>query len=278
MKKIIAVSVLLTIFDFARAQTVMQSSGSPDGGIMHTETILIGSIWIVIGLSLIALLVAIYALTTIKTVILNEGLAEDKESTLISVENDSIASAGPSGTWWKWVLYPVIGAAAVYLLAFQIFHIFPEEGKNTPDQQNISENNKVPAKKASVAVPIDESNVEFSNDPAVIDTGKAVFIKNCVACHAPDGGGLVGPNLTDKYWIHGGSIRDIFKTIKYGVPAKGMITWQPVLSPEQIRDVACYILTLQGTTPANPKAPEGELYQPGKEKSDASSATAQNAR
>ena len=86
------------------------------------------------------------------------------------------------------------------------------------------------------------------------------------------GEGLVGPNMTDKYWIHGGSINDIFKTIKYGVPEKGMISWQAQLNPKKkaIQNVASYILTFQGTNPPNQKVSEGVLYEPAATTTDGS--------
>ena len=101
---------------------------------------------------------------------------------------------------------------------------------------------------------LNEESVTLLTDPAALDAGKQIFTTNCVACHAADGGGLVGPNLTDDYWIHGGGIKNVFKTIKYGVVAKGMISWQSQLNPKQMQDVASYIISLHGTTPANPKA------------------------
>jgi len=129
------------------------------------------------------------------------------------------------------------------------------------------------ARKALMAQSIDETNVVFTNEASVINSGKAIFAKNCVPCHAVDGGGGVGPNLTDNYWIHGGRINDIFKTIKYGVPEKGMITWQTQLTPTYIRDVACYIKTLAGTTPAKPKEPQGTLFVPEKQPSGTADST-----
>jgi hypothetical protein len=72
-------------------------------------------------------------------------------------------------------------------------------------------------------------------DETSLLSGKNIFTVNCVPCHGPDGGGTVGPNLTDKYWIHGGSIKDVFKTVKYGVPVKGMISWQTMLNPKKIQ-------------------------------------------
>jgi cytochrome c oxidase cbb3-type subunit III len=107
---------------------------------------------------------------------------------------------------------------------------------------------------------INEETVTAANDAATLSEGKEIFTKNCVTCHAADGGGIVGPNLTDDYWINGGGIKNVFKTIKYGVPAKGMISWQTQLDPTKIRAAASYILSLHGTKPAVPKTPQGDLW------------------
>lgn len=97
-------------------------------------------------------------------------------------------------------------------------------------------------------------------DPARVAAGKATYDKLCVACHAPDGGGLVGPNLCDDFWKHGGSMKDVVAVITEGVPEKGMIAWKSQLKDDEIISVAAYIKSLRGTTPANPKAPEGDKY------------------
>ena len=102
-------------------------------------------------------------------------------------------------------------------------------------------------------------------DATSLANGKAKFETLCVACHAATGGSTqnplgVGPNLTDEYWIHGGGINNIFKTIKYGVPAKGMISWEAQLSPVQIQEVASYIISLQGSNPENAREPQGEIW------------------
>jgi cytochrome c oxidase cbb3-type subunit 3 len=87
-----------------------------------------------------------------------------------------------------------------------------------------------------------------------------IFKGNCFACHGKLGEGGVGPNLTDDFWIHGGSIKDIFKTIKYGYPDKGMKSWQADLSSLQINELASYIKTLYGSRPANGKSAQGDMY------------------
>ena len=98
--------------------------------------------------------------------------------------------------------------------------------------------------------------LEPSKDPEVIARGKKTFLTLCAPCHRADGGGLVGPNLCDDYWIHGSKFSDNVTTIWNGVPAKGMITWKNSLKPEQVYEVASYIYTLRGTHPPNPKPPE----------------------
>ncbi len=110
---------------------------------------------------------------------------------------------------------------------------------------------------------VDENNVKVM-DAASIDAGKAIFEEKCAACHQKHGGSMpggVGPNLTDAYWLHGGGLKDIFKTIKYGWPEKGMIAWQDQLSPVQIAQTANFIHSIKGSNPANAKEPQGDVYK-----------------
>ena len=108
---------------------------------------------------------------------------------------------------------------------------------------------------------VTEDNISLLISEADLTKGAAIFAGNCATCHMADGGGGAGPNLTDEYWIHGGGISEVFSTIKYGVPAKGMIAWQTQFNPTQMQQVASYVLSLQGTTPANGIAPQGEIWQ-----------------
>lgn len=106
---------------------------------------------------------------------------------------------------------------------------------------------------------VNETNVTIISEKAGLEEGKSIYDNNCVACHGAQGEGKVGPNLADAYWIHGGSIKNIFKTITEGVAEKGMISWKKQLNPLQIQKVSSYILTFKGTNPANPKEPQGKL-------------------
>jgi len=106
---------------------------------------------------------------------------------------------------------------------------------------------------------IDENALSALEDGEALQRGAAEYAKYCVSCHGPAGGGLVGPNLTDDYWIHGAGVRDVYMTIKNGVPQKGMISWELVFTPKQIQEIASFVLSLRGTNPPNAKKPEGEL-------------------
>lgn len=108
---------------------------------------------------------------------------------------------------------------------------------------------------------IDESNVTVLTDASALGEGELIFKNVCAACHGQKGEGTVGPNFTDEHWIHGGGIKNVFKVIKYGVPEKGMISWQTQLKPADMQKVASYILTLKGTNPPNPKAPQGDVWK-----------------
>lgn len=190
---------------------------------------------------------------------------EEEESILLDHDYDGIHELDNHlPPWWKGLFYVTIIFAVVYLFVYHIFGALPLSHQ---EYDIVMEKARL-AREAAMAAEgnnIDENNVEFSDAADVISSGKAIFERECVACHAPEGQGLIGPNLTDEYWLHGGSINEIFHTIKYGVPQKGMISWQAKLSPKDIQDVACFVMSLQGTTPKNPpppKAPQGEKYVP----------------
>lgn len=161
--------------------------------------------------------------------------------------------------WWKYGFYITIVIGIFYLLKFEVWHtgMNPTEEYNT---EMATAKIEIQAYLASAKENVDENTVTLM-DATGIAAGKEIYSKTCVPCHLAEGQGLVGPNLTDEYWIHGGSIKDIFKTIKYGYPDKGMQSWQSTYSPVQIQQLSSYIMSLKGTNPPNPKAPQGDLYK-----------------
>lgn len=163
--------------------------------------------------------------------------------------------------WWLYGFYVSIFFGVLYLFNYHIFGYKPLSAEAYEISMQEAEE-EVNAYLASMALNVDEHSVEYLLDDARITNGRSLFNKHCVACHAMDGGGGVGPNLTDAYWLHGGEIADVFKTVKYGVPAKGMRSWRTDLTPTEIQNVSTYILTLQGTTPLQPKDPQGDFAEP----------------
>lgn len=171
----------------------------------------------------------------------------------------------PTPPWFNYLFYGTIVFGIGYLL---YFHVMGDgQIMHNEYQQEIALAEKAQeeyAKKTANA--INESNVTLLKDAKGIAEGKALYTQYCVACHGAEGQGGVGPNLTDEYWLHGGSIKDVFKTVKEGVPAKGMIAWKSQLKANQIQQVSSFILSLQGTKPAGGKEPQGEKYAPQPEK------------
>jgi cytochrome c oxidase cbb3-type subunit 3 len=168
----------------------------------------------------------------------------------------------PTPPWFNFIFYTTIIVAVLYLLNYHVFKI----GNLQAAEYNVA----VAESKADVDAYLkksgnllDENNVTQLTDDKMIKEGQAIFIEKCAVCHLADGGGVVGPNLTDAYWIHGGDVKSIFKTIKYGVPAKGMIAWQNTFSGKQIQLLTSFVMSLKGTTPAKAKEPQGELVSEG---------------
>jgi cytochrome c oxidase cbb3-type subunit 3 len=162
----------------------------------------------------------------------------------------------PTPVWFNAMFYGSILFAVIYLLNYHVFKWSPLQTEEYAIEMKAAEVSKgiFLAKAGNL---IDETSVKVDSDAGVLAAGKTVYVQNCVACHASDGGGIVGPNLTDDFWIHGGTVNSIFKTIKYGVPEKGMIAWEKTLTAKQTSEVSNYILSLKGTKPANPKEPQG---------------------
>jgi cytochrome c oxidase cbb3-type subunit 3 len=158
--------------------------------------------------------------------------------------------------WWLWLFYITIIFAVVYFFRFHIIKTGdPQEAEYTKEVEAAM----IEYKDIRAANSIDAATVTLLTDATGLAAGKAIFDKSCVVCHLAQAQGLVGPNLTDEYWIHGCTLSEIYSLIVKGVPEKGMISWKDQLSPAQIQQVASYIISLQGSNPPNPKAPQGEI-------------------
>lgn len=192
----------------------------------------------------------------------NDAVPIDREQEIILDHNyDGIRELDNHlPPWWKWLFYITIIFAVVYMVAYHVVDTLPLQTEEYEAEMALAEEDRLARLADQPQKSIDESNVVFDGSEEALASGRQVFNLNCAACHKEDGGGGIGPNLVDSYWLHGGSVQDIFRTVKVGVPDKGMIAWKDMLSPEQMQNVSSYIISLQGTTPANPKAPQGELY------------------
>lgn len=185
---------------------------------------------------------------------------EDEKQLLMDHDYDGIKELDNNlPPWWVYLFYACIVFSVIYLVRFEIM--------GAPDQETELKNEMAQAKievaEYMKTAPdlMDEKTVTLLTDPADLTAGKAIFDTNCVACHRADAGGTIGPNLTDDQWILGGGIKNIFHTITNGGrDGKGMIAWKGTLKPKEIQAVASYIISLKGSNPKDPKAPEGEVW------------------
>lgn len=183
-------------------------------------------------------------------------LSQEKEL-VMEHEYDGIQELdNPIPQWFMYLFYATVIFAVSYLLIYHVFGVGKlqyDEYKTEMAQADISKKEYL----SKQANRVDENTVKLVSDPSTLASGQAIFKTTCSPCHGDHGQGVVGPNLTDDYWLHGGKINDVFKTIKYGVPAKGMPTWEKQLSAKQISDVANYIKSLHGTNPPGAKEAQG---------------------
>lgn len=179
------------------------------------------------------------------------------EDRLLNHEYDGIQEYdNPMPRWWLWIFY----ATVVWSVAY---YFLPSPFGKGPGNVGRYEA-EVAAYKATQPEPTgptisDDELEDLSEDDSQVAAGKIVYDANCQACHRPNGGGLIGPNLTDNAWIHGGRPTQIHLTIAQGVLAKGMPAWERLLKPEQVNAVTAYVISLHGTNPKDAKAPEGTV-------------------
>lgn len=162
--------------------------------------------------------------------------------------------------WWLYGFYLSMLFAVIYVVRHHVTGDAPLQIEEYKIELAEAEKAKEEYLKNAADL-VDETNVVLlTSGPKLVEGGK-IYKEKCAVCHLNDGGGLVGPNFTDEYWIYGGDIKDVFTTIKYGTD-KGMREWKSEIGAADMQKVASYVLSFQGKTSATPKAPEGELYKP----------------
>lgn len=192
---------------------------------------------------------------------LNASVAIEEEADIMLDHNyDGIRELDNNlPPWWKYGFYITIVWGVIYLIHFHVTKTGKLQTAEYEEQLKKAKTELEEYRKKAANL-VDENNASMLTDAESIASGKSVYMANCIACHGKDGEGTIGPNLVDDYWLHKGSIKDIFKTIKFGYPEKGMKSWQQDLPAKAINEVASYIKSIRGTNPSNAKEKQGELY------------------
>lgn len=289
MKKILSIlTLLLSVVTVGVAQPVEPVQASLWDDPMITFYVVVGFIFVVV---ILVLFVAVYMLQVLNFMVKQAtreraeklGIPYKEEPSLwakiwsesndfvpVEKEGDIMLDHNYDGIreldnhlppWWKWLFYGTIAFSVVYLVFYHLSDTLPLPLKEYEQELTLAEEQARKLKASNPVAAIDETNVQLLTDATALADGKTTFLNNCASCHRKDGGGDIGPNLTDEYWKHGGSIQDIFKVVRHGVQGTNMIAWEGFISPEKMQNVSNYVLTLQGTNPENPKKPEGELYK-----------------
>ena len=272
---------------------VLFASSSFAQGDGTNNSALLTIVIVVAVVAAVVLLVAIYALQVLTKLLKSEeerraketGIASEKEPTLwqkilrlankrveIEDEESIILDHNYDGIreldnhlppWWTYLFYATVVFGIFYVIFYHVTDTLPLQEKEyeieMAEAAAMADMRLAESQAAGTA--FNEADLGLTTDADILASGAQVFNQQCAVCHKADAGGSIGPNLTDDYWLHGGDIQSVFKTIKIGVPDKGMISWEAMLSPEQMRDVANYIKSLRGTNPPGAKAPQGELEE-----------------
>tara|TARA_Y100000782_G_C10184966_1_gene265924 strand:+ start:2083 stop:3315 length:1233 start_codon:yes stop_codon:yes gene_type:complete len=288
-------AAMLTALFVVAAGTVTAQSGVEPMKVPFMESESIQNLLITLnGVLLLAIIILLYTLKKLVRILTAETAEEAQPETAwgglmskltdaVPVENeeDILTDHDYDGIqeldnnlppWWVLGFYITIACAVVYIGYYEFY-----KGGNISKQEYAAEMKAAAEAReaylAELGSQIDENNVTLLSDASALASGEKIFKTNCKPCHGENAQGINGPNLTDEYWLHGGGIKNVFTTIKYGVPLKGMIAWEDQLAPPQMQEVASYIMSLQGSNPAEAKAPEGEKWVPEEEDASADEET-----
>lgn len=275
-KALLVTGILVMSASGAMAQDALTTTPTTISGLSQTSFYLLVS---VIGLEILIIISLLYTLRVLVGIEKRKRAPRTQKKKTVrwldrinktrSVDEASEAEAdmghdfdgirelnNPTPPWWKWGFYCSMIFAVVYLWRFQVAHSAPSQLEELAIANAAAEEEKAAYLKTA-ANNVDENTVKQLTDPAEIAAGQKIFSTTCAPCHGPQGQGVVGPNLTDNYWLHGGKINQVFTTIKYGVPEKGMKSWKDDFSPKQLAELASYVKSIGGSNPPNPKAPQG---------------------
>jgi cytochrome c oxidase cbb3-type subunit 3 len=267
-----AATILLFLISFALASVGAYAEGTETQGQTTSSQLVLVVVLSVSVLVLLVLCYILYVLNVFLKKLKNEGALQETpaifrftDAVPMEREHEILLDHSYDGIreldnklppWWVYMFYGTVVFSVVYMWYYHIYGT-----GNIQEEEYQAEMAYAEIQMKMYASSIDENSVTLLSDEVKLKSGEAIYQSNCAACHGKLGEGGVGPNLTDNYWIHGGTINEIFKTVKYGVPTKGMIPWQAQLSPAQMQEVSSFIMTMKGTNPPNQKEAQGELVE-----------------
>ena len=205
---------------------------------------------------------------------LNHEPNEEQDSSLLYGDAEDQVIAGhtydgikeydnPMPGWWVWMFVATIIVSGIYVLGIHVFDFIDTYEEDLAESQYELELIRESYAAANPSFEADEATLAaVAADPAAAEAGATHYAAVCAACHGAEGQGLIGPNLADAYWLHGGDDVSVFEVISVGVPAKGMPAWEGSLTPEERAQVLAYIRSFEGTEPVGAKPPQGDLYEP----------------
>ncbi|MHB1277283.1 MAG: cbb3-type cytochrome c oxidase N-terminal domain-containing protein [Bacteroidia bacterium] len=271
-KKIFSLLALLSLTGLSQAQTLSDTGKFMNFGItelLWTITLIMGGILLFLIFVMLRLMKALKKgdvsvpemekRTILERILSLRPLSENAKLTMDHRYDGIEELDNPTPPWFNFLFYGTIIFAIVYMVKYHV--IGDGRVQENEYQAEMQEwEAKAVVNQAADTNQIDETSVVLVSDPKLLAASADIFKTKCSVCHGEKAEGKNGPKLTDAYWIHGGELKDIFKTITEGVQEKGMISWKGVLKPEEIQNMASYILSIQGTVPDGVGAePQGTL-------------------
>ena len=205
----------------------------------------------------LAVEVPVIQLKKINAILTDVVPIEEEHKILMDHEYDGIQELDNNlPPWWVWMFVGCIIFAFVYLINYHVLGTSDLQIK-AYEKEMVQAQKDIDKYLTESAMNVDETNATLMTSPSDLSAGKGIFANNCTTCHKAKGEGDVGPNLTDKNWVYGYDIKDIFLSVKKGRPA-GMPEHASKLNPIQIQQVASYVLSLPAT---KGKEPQGDILE-----------------